>query len=352
MSVDPRFPVLDHFAYLNAGAVGPLSERTHQAMADANRLGLEQGRLTHGAIMERMAVRTQLRERVGELLGVPSTTVALTASTTEGCHIVIGGLDLQPGDEVVTTDAEHPALEGTLAACPAAIRVAPVLGKSPDEVVEVILSEITERTRLIALSHVLWLNGQVLPIGEIRRRSGLPLLVDGAQSVGAIPVTVTEADYYTVSGQKWLCGPELTGALYVANRESLRARQVLPPSPWHGGPTDASSLELLFHPHALLAGLLASLEERPADAVERGAAVTEACRQALIDAGIDVLTAAGQARLVSFRMPGPAEEVVAHCHQQGVMIRALPNGWLRASCGWWNSTGDVDRLVEALRSLP
>ena len=115
----------------------------------------------------------------------------------------------------------------------------------------------------------------MLPIAEIKRESGLPVLVDGAQSVGAIPVDATAVDYYTVSGQKWLCGPELTGALYVADAQMLRPRLMIDPAStgipeWNG----AARLELLFHPGALAAGLLAAVEELPPDAYERAAEVT------------------------------------------------------------------------------
>jgi L-cysteine/cystine lyase len=347
---EPRFPVFDRFAYLNAGAVGPISEATVEAMAAADRLGMEQGRGSHGGFAERVAMRGELRERIGALIGVPPATVAITTSTTQGCEIVVGGFGLQPGDEVVTSDAEHPGLEGTLYASPATIKVAAVLGKSPGEAVEAVLGAVTERTRLIALSHVLWLNGQVLPIADIKARSGLPVLVDGAQSVGAIDVDATIADYYTVSGQKWLCGPELTGALYVAEPESLQPRRA--PSPWSAPRSQAAHLELAFHPRSLIAGFLTALAERPPDAAARGAAVTEACRRALEQAGIEVLTAANQSRLVAFRLSGDPEEVVGACQEQGVVIRHLPNGWLRASCGWWNSPADVDRLVSALASRP
>jgi L-cysteine/cystine lyase len=340
--------VLENFAYLNAGAVGPVSAHSDEAMAAAAQDAVANGRASHHAFVARMEMRDVVRDRVASLIGVAPDNVALTTSTTQGCEIVVGGFGLHPGDEVVTTDAEHPGLEGTLAASPATIRVAPVLGKSDADVVEAILAEVTERTRLIALSHVLWLNGQVLPITEIRRRSGLPLLVDGAQSVGAIDVTASDADFYTVSGQKWLCGPELTGALYVARPETLQRRRILPPGPWYVEPTRAASLELLLHPATLLAGFLAALEDRPADATARGAAISDYCVEALAGAGVEVVTQPGWSRLVGFTVPGAAEEVVDACQAAGVVIRSLPNGWLRASCGWWNSPADVDRLVAAL----
>ena len=91
-----------------------------------------------------------------------------------------------------------------------------------DEALDAIVSEVTPRTRLLAVSHVLWTTGVTLDVHALKERTGLPVLVDGAQSVGAIPVAVGALDYYTVSGQKWLCGPDTTGALYVADVDSLR----------------------------------------------------------------------------------------------------------------------------------
>lgn len=347
---DAHFPVLDRFAYLNAGAVGPLSSHTYEAMAEAERRSLEDGRGAHGSWQARIDARQALRERLAALIGVPPAKLAITASTTEGCSIVLGGFGLGPGDEVITSDAEHPALTWTLPATGAVIKEAPVLGKSDAEVVDAIAGLVTERTALIALSHVLWLNGQVLPIAEIKARTGLALLVDGAQSVGAIDVDATQADFYTVSGQKWLCGPELTGALYVANPLGLHPRRKVSEE-YRVSPEEAASLELLFHPASLVAGLLAALDDRPADAVERGAALTAYCREALLGAGVEVLTAPGQSRLVAFRVPGDSTEAVERCQEKGVTLRAVPNGSLRASCGWWNRESDVDRLVAAVRGL-
>jgi L-cysteine/cystine lyase len=343
------FPVLERVAYLNAGSVGPLSSRTADVMADWERRSLEVGRGAHGAFAARMELREQLRQRLALSLEAPVENLALTGSTTEGCHIVISGLGLGPEDEVVTTDAEHFGLVGTLGSSGAAIRVGAVADRPPAEALEAVLEAVTPHTRLIALSHVLWLNGHVMPVAEIKRQSGLPVLVDGAQSVGAIPVDVTAADYYTVSGQKWLCGPELTGALYVADPDRLRSRLVIDAAA-AGIPerTGGARLEMLFHPASLAAGFLAAVEDLPADRFERGAEITRYCREALAAAGIRVLSEADQATLVAFTTDESPDLAVEGCEEVGVVIRRLPNGWLRASCGWWNTPEDIDRLVAAL----
>jgi L-cysteine/cystine lyase len=343
------FPVLERVAYLNAGSVGPISRRTAEVMSEWERRGLEVGRAAHQAFAARMELREQLRQRLAASLAAPVENLALTGSTTEGCHIVLSGLGLEPEDEVVTTDAEHFGLVGTLGSSGAAVRVAAVLERPAAEALDAVLEAVTPRTRLIALSHVLWLNGHVIPVAEIKRQSGLPVLVDGAQSVGAIPVDVTAADYYTVSGQKWLCGPELTGALYVADPDRLRPRLLIDAA---GSGllerTGAARLEMLFHPGSLAAGFLAAVEDLPADRFERAAEATRCCREALAAAGIPVLTEPDQATLVTFTTDEPPDMAVAGCEEEGVVIRRLPNGWLRASCGWWNTRQDIDRLVSAL----
>src|SRR4029079_9159189 len=91
------------------------------------------------------------------------TQLALTSSTTNGCNIVLSGLELGPDDEVVTTDSEHPGLLLPPHVSGARVRVAEVAAKPTAAALPTILSCITPRTKLLALSHVLWTTGQVLP---------------------------------------------------------------------------------------------------------------------------------------------------------------------------------------------
>src|SRR5207244_10266037 len=149
-----------------------------------------------------LALRSRVRGQIADLLGTSADRVALTGSTTDGCNIVLSGFGFDPGDEVVTTDAEHPGLLLPLDVSGAKVRVAEVAARPTATALDTILACITPRTRLLALSHVLWTTGQVMPIHELKRESGLPVLVDGAQSVGAFDVEVGELDFYTVSCQK------------------------------------------------------------------------------------------------------------------------------------------------------
>ncbi len=337
------FPVLERYAYLQAGSVGPLSRRTFEAMQAAETSAVEDGRGAPAVWERAFATEAALRQRIAALINVPDDKVILTTSTTEGCNIVVTGLRLTPDDEVVTTNAEHPGLLMPLLASGARVRQADVMSRTAAEALDAITGEITQRTKLVALSHVLWLNGHVLPLADIKRQSGLPLLVDGAQSVGAIPVDASVADWYTVSGQKWLCGPETTGALYVADHERLRPQMQ---SYAASSLTDTRRLALVHLAPAMVTGLLTAVEDIPEWGCERAADMVALCRKALLGAGAEVRTEPGQGTLVSFRVPGDPAALAKAAEAHGVVIRGLPDGWLRASVGWWNDDSDLDRLAE------
>jgi L-cysteine/cystine lyase len=349
--------VLERYAYLNTGTFGPLPRATVDAMQAVERRELEEGRSSHAYFEWAMAAREELREAFARLLGTTTEQVALTTSTTEGCNIVLSGLGIGAGDEVVTTDSEHPGLMGGLVASGAALRLAEVRDLPAAEVLGAIQARITPRTRLIALSHVSWLTGALFPVRELAGH-GVPVLVDGAQGAGAIPVDVEElgVDFYTVSAQKWLLGPAGTGALYI-RPEHVRACRVAFPSyfswklPDYELKDGAGRFEGSWTPPASVAGLLASFAfaaEVGEDRFARARAVAERCRALLAERGADVVTDPDQATLVSWRVEEP-EAVVERLAEQGVLIRDLPGtGLLRASCGFWTSEDDLERLVRGM----
>lgn len=212
-----ELPVLERLSYLNTGTFGPLPRRTAEVMVAEQLNELEHGR-SGAAYWEHVrGLRQRVREAIAGLIGAAPENVALTRSTTDGCNVVVSGLGLGPADEVVTTDCEHFGLLGALAVSGARVRVARIREGPAGEAAAAILAELSPRTRLIAISHVVWTTGQVMAVSELAA-AGIPVLVDGAQGTGAVPVDVGRlaCDFYTVSGQKWLLGPDGTGALYVA----------------------------------------------------------------------------------------------------------------------------------------
>jgi L-cysteine/cystine lyase len=351
----PTFPVLERVAYLNAGTFGPLAQETVDAMAAQTKFELEGGRGGKPYFEGLIDTRARVRGQFAELLGTTPEHVALTASTTTGCQIVLSGLRLEPGDEIVTTDEEHFGLLGPLHVSGARVRVAKTRGRPPDDALEALLSAVGPRTRLIALSHVSWMTGHILPVGEIKAQTNLPLLVDGAQSAGAIAVDVGEVDFYTVSGQKWLCGPDATGALYVRDLDALA---VALPTYWsreaHGTDGTFTPVESAQRfdtgplPVPSLAGLEVALRIAPASRFDDARAMTERCRE-LVSERVDVVTAPGQGTLVTFLPEGDSAETVARLFDSGVVVRDIPEtGWVRVSCGYWNTEEHVQRLVDAL----
>lgn len=350
------FPIFERYAYLNAGTFGPLARSVVDAMTAEHTAALELGRITPELFERMLALRDRVRERLAATIGVPPELVALTSSTTDGCHVVISALSLSEEDEVVTTDSEHFGLIGPLLTSGAQVRVASIRDRPAAEAFDAILGKVTPRTRLVALSHVTWVDGKAIPFAEIKKATGLPVLVDGAQGAGAIPVDASGADFYTISAQKWLCGPDLTGALYVAEPEAL---PVAMPSylsqqsyDLEAGTFDpragASRFDTHFTPMATLAGLDAALDLHPDWGFERAAEAAARCRELLADR-FEVVTEPGQSTLVSFRVDQEPTEVARRLYDRGVIVRDIPGtGLVRASCGWWTSDEDLVRLVQAL----
>src|SRR5205807_5797199 len=188
---------------------------------------------------ELIGLAASLREGYARVLGAEVDQVALTGSTTDGVNTILSGLDLRPGDEIVTSDEEHPGLLAPLGRarrrCGVTVRAVPFTE---------LAAAVSETTRLVACSHVSWVSGRVLDMASLRS-TGVPVLLDAAQALGAIPVDVAAlgCDYYAASGQKWLCGPEGSGCLYV---RSDRLDELVIPWPGYGSVADPlQALELV-----------------------------------------------------------------------------------------------------------
>ncbi len=353
-----RFPVLAEHAYLNAGTNGPLSDATIEAVSTVHAWEATNGRAGKAYFDEVLERRERVRALIADQIGVAPLNLALTDSTTRAVHVVLAGLGLRAGDEVLTTDSEHFGLLGPLLASEATVGIVPIRDLPADAVLDAIAARVSPRTRLLALSAVVWLDGRVIPWAALRERTGVPVLVDGAQSAGAVEVDATEADYYTVSAQKWLCGPDATGALYIRDPDDLTPRLLAYPAAasydlrtgaWEPKP-GAARFDTGFTPAASLAGLEAALTDLPPGRFERARRLSERCRELLQAGGHEVITEPRQATLVSFRAAGDPVAVRAALYERKIVVRDMPGtDLLRASVGWWNDEDDLERLLEGLR---
>ena len=360
-AVRAELPVLSCCAFLNAGTFGPLPRASLEAQIDQHTRELEHGRAGAKYYERMLELRTEARAQIAAMIGAEDEQVALTRSTGEGCSIAVGGLGLGAGDEVVTTDIEHFGLLGPLAATGATVRIARIRELPAEAALGVITELVGPRTKLIALSHVAWSTGHVLPIAELAS-TGVPTLVDGAQSAGAIPVDVTElgCDFYTVSGQKWLLGPDATGGLFVRPRQRDRLQLIVPS--YFGrtahdelGVPEPAPGAVRFDPGAIplpsLAALVESLRFQASlgqERFERARAQTDKCRE-LLSARVDMMTEPGHATLISFLPEAPGAEVVERLREANVFVREIPElGWVRASVGFWTADEELERLLSGL----
>jgi selenocysteine lyase/cysteine desulfurase len=170
--------------------------------------------------------REPVRERLGRFFDCDPEEIALTRNASEGLQICQFGFDLEPGDEVLTTNQDYPRMINTFKQRERreGIKLVqfsiPVPAEDPEEIVRRFESHITPRTRLILMCHMINLTGQILPVKsvvEMARRHGIPVLVDGAHSFAHFEFTQKEldCDFYATSLHKWLCAPHGTGLLYV-----------------------------------------------------------------------------------------------------------------------------------------
>lgn len=359
-------PSLAGCAYLNAGTNGPMPQAAIEAMAaevDAARAP----RIGKAAMERLLGLRARARAAAARALGAREDEVALTSSTSQGIGLVCAGLDWSAGGEVVTTTEEHPGLLGPLDEL--AGRYGVVVRAVP---AHDLAAAIGPATRMLAVSHVLWTTGLVLPLPElaaVAHAAGATVLIDGAQSGGAIPLEIaaTGADFYAVSGQKWLLGPQGTGALWVHPRQHDRLRPATPSyftyADGHVGPLragaarfDSGSLD-----PAVLAGFAVAMEwveGLPGGRVAwsaRSAERAAAARRRLAGVpGVEVHDPGGPCSgLIALRLDGhESADAVAHLADRGVLVRPIPDTpFVRVSVGAWTDDSDIEALAAGLASL-
>jgi selenocysteine lyase/cysteine desulfurase len=348
-----QFPVLEHSSYLNAGTEGPLPLRAADTVHARIDLEVGQGRAGKPYFEALMELAGDLRAGYAKVLGCDRSEVALTGSTTDGVNTVIAGLDLRPGDEILTTDEEHPGLLAPLGRARRrhgiTVRAVPFAE---------LAGEVSSTTRLVACSHVSWVSGRIMDVPGLVA-SGVPVLLDAAQAIGAVPVDVKAlgCDFYAASGQKWLCGPEGSGCLYV---RPDRLDELLVPWPGYGSVADpARALE--FEPkegvgrldHGFPAGMrsawalasLAVLADAGWDWVhDRAATLAVSLADRLAERGLEV-GPRGRSTLVAWKAED-AQAEVERLAQSNFIVRSIPAfGLVRASVGAWSSEEELERLV-------
>lgn len=218
-------PAAEQVVYLNTGWSGPLCAAARDAIRARLEEEYEYGPTTPPVHEASREAARLARTAIARLINARPESIVLVQSSAHAINLVFGGLAFTYGDQIVTTDAEHHALS-----VPAyyarrrqglALRIVQIDGEMDEsDFVREFDEAITERTRLVALSHAFFNVGIRLParkIADIAHARGALVLIDGAQAVGQFPVDVAtlDADFYTVSGHKWLLGPAGVAGLYI-----------------------------------------------------------------------------------------------------------------------------------------
>ncbi len=367
--------------YLNTGTAGPLPAEAAAAMAQVADRELAVGRATREAYEELLLRMDEARAVVAAVLGTDGELVALTHSTTEGVNLALGTIDWRAGDRAVTTSLEHPGVTGPLALLRDRLGVEVVeaqIGDGGDD--EVTLAALRAavaggRTRVVAASHVAWSTGAVLPaqaIAGLARDAGAVSILDGAQSAGAIALAVDElgADFYAISGQKWLLGPEGTGALAV--RRGI-VGEVLPPvggffaasAPYAvGGDAlwrDARRFETAgLHKPSIVglarsAGWLSMYVGLPWVYARAARLAAGAADRLAGMPGVTLLTPrARMASLVSFRVTGWTGDEVAEALGRRVhaIVRSIPGlDAVRLSVAFFTTEDELRRVLDGVEEI-
>jgi L-cysteine/cystine lyase len=363
--------------YLNTGSSGPLPRETARAMAELEGWELRTGRADRAYWEDGIERKAEARAAVAALLGTDTSRIALTHAATDGMNVAALAVDWQAGDRAVTTSLEHPGGLGALWALRARRGVELVVadvgtGADPAAVLDSMDRAIVPGTRLVSLSHVSWATGARLPVREIAELAharGALVAVDGAQSAGAIPVSVEElgADFYAVPAQKWLLGPEGIGALYCAPSTVDRPRLAFAGcasfesmdlaangEPW----PDARRFEhSTWHQPSVLGFARSvawlSMYVGLAWIYERTARLAgEAAKMLAEVPGVEVVTPPrSMAGLVTFRIRGwKADEALHELEQRKIVIaRTIPAlDAIRISVGFFNTEGELRRFRDGV----
>ena len=347
-------------------------------------LALEQRRGGYEAAIERAAQRERTYADLGLLIGAQPHQIAITDSATRAWNLAFAAIPFKAGDRILTSAAEYASnyiaflhLQERLP-----IEVVPVPNDESGQLsVDALADLLDERVRLVAVTHIPTSGGLVNPaqaIGEVVAESGALYLLDACQSVGQVPLDVTDikVDLLTTTGRKYLRGPRGTGFLYVRDEALDQLRLPIADlygAKWssRGGFTlrpDARRFELYESNLAATLGLGAAaryaLEVGPAESWRRIQSLADRLRQGLVAHSDITVVDQGpvQCGIVTFVVRDCEPRILVellrsqqiniwHSSVESTRIDLEDRGLravVRASVHYFNTEAEVDRLVEAI----
>jgi len=363
---DEQFHLPGWRAFLNNGSLGiapkPVTEAVRKYLERSAALELDEyPRWGY----ERMDAH---RGALAEYIGCPAAELALTHNATEAMGIVASGLDLKAGDEVLTTDQEHPSGRGAwlVRQHRHGIQIRqvalPLPPKDPGQIADLLIGSIGPRTRVLSFSGITTTTGMVLPVREIcraARAKGVLTLVDGAHMHGQIPFRVSdmECDFMAGSPHKWLFAPAGCGLLYVRREMQERIWPSITTDAWPNMTLEgARFMQVGTNNRALFEGMVAGLEFGKAIGPDRIYARMHQLARMVFDRAkarpsLRLLTPDDDrmfGSLVSFQMrPAHFQKFAALCRERKIWI--MMSERFRVSTHIHTRPEDIDLLFQTLR---
>lgn len=316
----------------------------------------------------------ETRTRIGRFVNADMSEIALTQNATMGMSFIANGLELEAGDEVITTDQEHTGGVGSWRMRAARdgivvreLPLASALAGGPEAVVRMFEEAITPRTKVLMISHITSLFGIVMPAKELcdlAERHGILSVVDGAQAIGQVPVDVRAlgCDAYVASPHKWVMAPKGTGFMYVRGDLDRKIWGTLAGShfdDWGSGAFRFMQFGTGSVP--IVDGMVAAFDFVDAIGVERisswDLAVNRRLREgleAIPGAFISSPTHPGfVAAITSFGIEGVSPRDLQNAlWEQKIRVRAQRDDvGVRFCCHLYVNPDDVDRALEKVASL-
>lgn len=375
-----QFPALADKSYFNFGGQGPLSRAALNAIISSYDKVQIQGPFSIAVNQWAQDVTAVAKEAIASEINVSPDNLALTENVTAGCNIALWGIDWQAGDEVLVGDAEHPGIIGILQELAdrfgIVIKICPVFDTlNEGDPIAAIANNLTPKTRVVMISHLIWNTGQVLPLKEICQlchSHNVQVMVDAAQSVGCLALDLTDigVDFYAFTGHKWCCGPAGVGGLYISSAAIADLKPTF--IGWRGvkkwdSPTsvglaqNGSQYEIATSAYPLYVGLTAALKLHqswgtPAERYAKICEMSAYCWQSLND--IPAVTCLKNtppaSGLISFTVDSVLshKKIVETLEQWGFCLRTLtyPN-CIRACTHYFTSHAEIDQLAIAIQTI-
>ncbi|HSD70759.1 MAG TPA: aminotransferase class V-fold PLP-dependent enzyme [Woeseiaceae bacterium] len=370
----PEFGFSDDSVPMNAANLCPMPLEVTAAEAKyARELDRDLSPATRSRIE---ALKEDARARIAALLGASADELAIVRNTSEANNVIVQGIPLDAGDEIVLWDQNHPSnsvawdVRAARSGCSVRRFSVPTEAGSIDEVVDIFLQSLSDKTRVVSFTHISNITGFRTPVAEIcaairKRKDDIHIHVDGAQTWGAIAFDLgkVDCDSFSGSAHKWFMGPREVGLLFVRERHIGRIWPIVVSVPWgadaNAAPKGARKFDALGQrDDASIASLgdAATLHETltPAGVEGQSAAVAGRLRAGLLDLGLPFVSSVNPPFTSSVIILKAARDnagrlVTDVLKDSGIITAAV--GGFRMSPHVYNNADHVDRVIAAAGRL-